>query len=367
MADSKNFEKRKIQDTNGSGFGSYSEGVGGGASPHGKSAPSDHGHGVNSDYRQANNDTMQPRTGDGKFTYKSVNGQSIDPKYGPSRGETVNPLLTGGKNGVKIDDVKQQFYNQQGAYWDQYKDSWCRKGSMVVTAGDFKVRVSSEDIWDVAKHRYDKNKGEFEGESSMFNETKKGRHSLEEKSAIQKAKSSGEEQGVIDQSTGALKLKPGVVPQAPQPKPQPVPGAGAGSTPVVPGGGNGAQPPVSVNAASASDIANADYTPKYGDDDIAQARAILQQAGLSDSDLSDFDNLSPKEKDAYIDKYFSESDDEADTTQMPDQTAPEADATPEADASEGKQESKTEGKGKPEEKEEDSEAIKKIKKMGFSD
>ena len=90
MANSK-YQKKKIQDTENSGFGNYDEGVGGGASPN-DSKQGTHGHGANSDYRKENNDTMQARTADGKFTYKSVNGQSIDPKYGPSRGKTVNPL-----------------------------------------------------------------------------------------------------------------------------------------------------------------------------------------------------------------------------------------------------------------------------------
>lgn len=355
MAKNKAFQKKKIQDTDGSGFGKYQEGVGGGGSLEAKN-PKQRAPGVNSSYRKQNNDTMQPRTDDGKFTYKSVNGQSIDPKYGPSRGKTVNPLLTGGENGVKIEDVETQFANKGGSYWNKYKDSWYQKGSEIVTAGDFKVRVAAETIWNVAKRKYDAVKGEFEGESSIFAETKKGRYGKEERAAKQKAQASGAEQGVISQSTGGLKLKPGTVVQPPMVQPKPQPGAKPGNTPVVPIGGTmGAQPGVSPRAnvatASANDIVNADYTPKYSDDDISQARDILKEQGFTDDELADFDSLSPKEKDNYIDKYFGEEEEEEVS----------AEATTAQDASSNPPSSE-EQPG-----EEDSEAVKKIKKMGFSD
>lgn len=345
----KNFQKKKIQDTEGSGFGDYQEGVGGGASPEEKN-PNQRAPGVNSKYRQQNNDTMQPRTDDGKFTYKSVNGHSIDPKYGPSRGKTVNPLLTGGENGIKIEDVEKDFANQSGKYWDKYKDKWYTKGGEVVTSGDFKTRVAGEAVWDVAKRSYDEVTGEFQSESSVFSETKKGRRSKEENAARQKALASGEEQAVINQSTGGIKVKPGVVIQPPVVQPKPQPGAQPGNTPVIPAGGTpGAQPGISpsmnVATTSASDIENADYTPKYSNDDISQARDILKEQGFTDDELADFDSLSPKEMDDYIDKYFGEEDEDASTAQ---------------DASSNSPSSK-------EQPEEDSEAIKKIKKMGFSD
>ena len=249
MAKNKAFQKKKIQDTKDSGFGQYQEGVGGGSSPEAKD-PNQRAPGVNSDYRKQNNDTMQPRTDDGKFTYKSVNGQSIDPKYGPSRGKTVNPLLTGGENGVKIEDVETQFANKSGAYWDKYKDKWYTKGGEVVTTGDFKTRVAADTVWNVAKRKYDTVKGEFEGESSVFEETKKGRSSKEESAAKQQAQASGEEQAVINQETGAIKTKPGTPPMVaptptpkPTPRPQPTPGATPGSTPIAPGSGQpGSQP-----------------------------------------------------------------------------------------------------------------------------
>lgn len=377
---SKNFQKKKIQDTENSGFGNYQEGVGGGGSPEAKD-PQQRAPGVNSSYRKQNNDTMQPRTDDGKFTYKSVNGQSIDPKYGPSRGKTVNPLLTGGENGIKIEDVETEFANQSGAYWNKYKDSWYQKGSEIVTSGDFKVRVAAETIWNVAKRSYNEVTGEFGGEIEFdhklgnggtknsqgtsgaaeretFAETKKGRPGKEERAAKQRAQASGTEQGVINQSTGGLKLKPGTVVQPPVVQPKPQPGVKTGNTPVIPTGGTaGTQPGVSprsnVATTSANDIVNADYTPKYSDDDISQARDILKEQGFTDDELADFDSLSPKEKDNYIDKYFGEEEEgeevptEATTTQDDSSNPPSSEEQPE--------------------EEEDSEAVKKIKKMGFSD
>lgn len=244
----KNFQKKKIQDTKDSGFGNYQEGVGGGGSPKAKD-PSKRAPGVNSDYRQNNNNTMQARTDDGKFTYKSVNGQPIDPKYGPSRGKTVNPLLTGGQNGIKIEDVENQFIDQKGEYWDKYKDKWYNKGGEVVVgnvSNDWKVRVAGEAVWNVGKRRYDSVKGEFEGENENFSETKKGRPGKEEAAAKQKAQASGEEQAVINQNTGGIKSKPGTVLNRPVPKPQPqpkptpaptpTPGQMPGATPIMPNG-----------------------------------------------------------------------------------------------------------------------------------
>ena len=362
----KNFQKKKIEETQGSGFKKYQENVGGGNSPE-PGDPNKRAPGVNSEYRQENNDTMQPRTKDGKFTYKSVNGKSIDPKYGESRGKTVNPLLTGGENGVMIDDVERDFASQSGKYWSKYKDSWYQKGGEIVTT-DLKTRVAAEAIWNVAKRNYNEVTGEFGGnikfqhqlgngsvkagsgfggaeEKKTFEETKKGRSGKEEQAAKQKAKATGEEQAVIEQSTGGIKLKPGTV--IPKPAPvAPTPGASVGTTPVVPTPGVGGQAGV-VNTASASDIANADYTPKYSDDDIGQARSILQQSGFSDEELADFDAMSPKEKDDYIDKYFDASEEEETVETETEEAKPAPSATP----------------SQPE----DSEATKKIKNMGFSE
>ncbi|MCR4661701.1 MAG: hypothetical protein K5765_06880 [Clostridia bacterium] len=214
-------EKSKIQETQGSGFGQYQEGVGGGASPQ-PLKPGTHGHGVNSDHRKANNDTQQPRDNQGHFTYKSVNGQSINPKYGPSRGKTVNPLLTGGDGTIKISDVEQEFSAKSGSIWDKYKDKWYQKGSEFILQDGkkWKTHVAGETVWEVGKRRYDKVKGEFEKESSVFDEIKSGAPSKEEKTARQLAQSSGSEQAVLDNS-GAIKVKPGTVPLKPIKKEEP--------------------------------------------------------------------------------------------------------------------------------------------------
>lgn len=354
------FQKKKIQDTKNSNFGHYSEDTGGGI-PFDKGNTNTRTTQENGKLRKANNDTMQPRTDDGKFTYKSVNGQSINPKYGPSRGKTVNPLLTEGENGIYIDDVESQFANKKGKYWDKYKDKWYQGGGeyMLMSQGkhhkaDFATRVAGDAIWNVAKRIYNKVTGEFGGiigegkESDVFKQGKKGARTAEEQAAYQKAQQTGEEQAVIDKSSGGIKLKPGTVLPVPQPAPQP---RTTGQSPIAPSvGGNqpGAQPTLSAGS-NVSAIENADYTPKYSDEDLNDVKEFMKQQGFSDDDIAKFDLLSPKEKDDYIDKNFIEDEEEAV-------------AEPEAQE-ETVEEEKTE---EPKE-EEDSEAIKKIKNLGFTD
>lgn len=196
---------KKLQETEGlnTGFGEYNESTGGGK-PFEAGNSNTRTTRENGKTRQAQNPTTnQPRTGDGKFTYKSVNGQSIDPKYGPSRGVTVPPTLTGGENGVKIEDVKEGFKSQSGDYWDKYKDKWYQKGSMVVTTG-LSTKVSAEDVWKMAKE-YDSSLGEFKGESENWS-TKKGGKSKEEKSAKEEVEKTGEQQNVIEKETGGIKV-----------------------------------------------------------------------------------------------------------------------------------------------------------------
>ena len=298
------YQKKKIQDTDNSGFGKYTENVGGGGSPKAKD-PNQRGPGVNSDYRKENDDTMQPRTNDGKFTYKSVNGQSIDPKYGPSRGKTVNPLLTGGENGVKISDVEQEFSAQSGAYWNKYKDKWYRKGEEMVLSDEkgkkWTVRVAGEAIWDVAKRSYDKVKGEFESESETFDETRKGRLGKEEKAAKQQAQKSGEEQAVIDQASGGIKLKPGAkrqiasIPPVPQ---TPTPGATVPQSPVAPAPGIGsAKPTVQL---------------KHTAEQLSAAKKLLSDAGLDVSAYTD--EQLDQVVDNYIDFDEDSSEDESDAS-----------------------------------------------------
>ena len=277
----KNFTKKKIQDTENSNFGNYQEGVGGGGSPEPKN-PAQRAPGVNSEYREENNDTMQPRTDDGKFTYKSVNGKSIDPKYGPSRGKTVNPLLTGGENGIKIADVEKEFSSESGAYWDKYKDKWYRKGGEVVTGGDFKVRVAAEAVWNVAKQAYNEVTGEFGGniefehqlgsgnvkkgkgtdgaaEAETFANTKKGRRGQEEKAAVAQAKSAGDENAVIANTSGGIKVKPGT--------PNPTP---ASSQPFTP-----PQTPIQQNPSSYTPSSSQSQSPFSA----PQGQNILQAPG----------------------------------------------------------------------------------------
>ena len=312
MASSKKpYQKKKIQSTYGGGFGKYQENTGGGDSPNGNAKPGTHGHGVNSDYRQENNDTMQPRTSDGKFTYKSVNGKSIDPKYGPSRGKTVNPLLTGGVNGIKISDVESQFASQQGSYWDKYKDKWYQKGSEVVTS-DGKTRVAAKAVWEVAKESYNEVTGEFGGniktthklgnggvkniggkggtaESNVFDEVKRGRKTAEEQKAQQQALKTGKEQNVIDKNTGGIKLKPGIKPFRPitptptvgqQPSPAPV-------TPTTP-----RQQPTSTPTTTPT----AKLT--HSSEQLKQARQLLSQSGYDTSGFTD------EQLDQVVDNYI---------------------------------------------------------------
>ena len=204
----KNDNVKKIQETEGGNFGNYQESTGGGT-PFEKGNSNTRTTRENGKKREAQNPTTsQPRDSMGHFTYKSVNGKSIDPKYGPSRGKTVNPLLTGGDGTIKIEDVEKQFGAQSGVYWDKYKDKWYQKGGKVVTAG-LSTKVSAETIWEMAKKRYDTVKGEFEGESKNWS-TKTGKKSAAEKAAIQKAKSTGEQQFAIDSSTGAIETKGGM-------------------------------------------------------------------------------------------------------------------------------------------------------------
>lgn len=199
---------KKIQETEGGGFGQYQESTGGGT-PFEKGNSNTRTTRENGKKREAQNPTTsQPRDKFGHFTYKSVNGQSIDPKYGPSRGKTVNPLLTGGDGTIKIEDVEKQWSSQSGAYWNKYKDKWYTKGGKVVTQG-LSTKISAETVWNMAKRRYDQVKGEFEGESESWS-TKTGKKSAAEKAAAQKVKSTGEQQYAIDASTGAIETKGGM-------------------------------------------------------------------------------------------------------------------------------------------------------------
>jgi len=203
--DAKKHIVKKMEETEGlnTGFGEYKESTGGGH-PFKKGDSNTRTTRENGKIRQAENpESSQPRDRGGRFTYKSVNGQSIDPKYGPSRGKTVPPTLTGGNEDgvVYIKDVEQQFGSKSGAYWDKYKDKWYTKGGKVITEG-LSTKVSAKTVWDMAKE-YDSKLGEFKGESENW-QTKSGAKSQAEKAAIEKAHDSKQQQNVISAKHGGI-------------------------------------------------------------------------------------------------------------------------------------------------------------------
>lgn len=195
---------KKIQDYDNSGFGKYEESTGGGH-PFEAGNSNTRTTKENGKLRQSNNDTMQPRTNDGKFTYKSANGHAI--KSDKSRGKTVNPLLTGGVNGIYIEDVEKQFKKKSGFYFNKFKDTWFVGGGEMIGT-DFKTHISKKTCWEIAHEKYNEEKGEFGGESENWDYNKRGVKSKNEKAAIQKAQVSGESEAVIDKSTGAIKNAP---------------------------------------------------------------------------------------------------------------------------------------------------------------
>ncbi len=353
----KNFQKKTSQDNT---FGKYEEGVGGGDSPQPRNY-SQRAPGVNSEHRRENNDTMQPRTDDGKFTYKSVNGKSINPKYGPSRGTTVNPLLTGGKNGVQIDEVKRQFQEQQGEYWDKYKDKWYRKGDEMIAGNvkdGWKTKVAAEDIWEVYK-TYNESTGEFGGgdvyyehelgnggtrvgkgknkttaESEVFDETKKGRPSNDAKKAASQAEKTGVNQAVIDSKTGGFR-NPNNKTQKTK-----VPSAGNNNTqsPVIPTTPTSDSPTNTVDVGSENDGSNGLLHSK---DQLERVRNLIRENGHDDSLYTD------EQIDALYNT-FIDDDDEIET-KTEELTIP------------------TKSKNNKNNNKSDSKIIKKIKDMGFSE
>ena len=317
---SKNYKQKKIQDTEGGKFGTYTEDTGGG---HPFNTSNTRTTKENGKYRKANNKTMQPRTDDGKFTYKSANGQSIDPKYGPSRGKTVNPVLTGGKNGIKIEDVEKQFAEGKGNVWDEFKDKWYRKGGEAVVNG-LKVKVAGIAIWDVAKEyneelgeykgiasASDYNKGKYTGESEIFEKSKLGRTSNAAKAAKQKAKSTKESQFVIDQKTGGIKggqeeLQKKVNEKPYKKKETPVaPKAPTTETPTTKA--PVAETPVSEKAP----VAETKSGVKYGSEQLAKIKDYFMNDYFKDNPekgtalVNKLFSLTPEQIDAQIDKWKS--------------------------------------------------------------
>lgn len=211
----KNFKKMtSIKDTEGGNFGGYKENLGGGTpvggvwgGPSGRVGWDERGR---PGHRQE-----QPRTKDGKFTYNSVNGKET---IYESRGKTVNPLLTGGENGVYIDEMEKQFSEKKGNLYEKYKGKlWQRNAELITKEGSkYKVKLSNESIWNIARKSFDISKGEFTGESSTFETSKSGRHGKEEKAAIAEArKGKGETLVKSASDPDALKQNAGQAPTRP--------------------------------------------------------------------------------------------------------------------------------------------------------
>lgn len=213
-----NFKKMtSIKDTEGGNFGHYKE-YNGGGSPKGGVWGGTNGR-VGWSKRQSMGEVGanesrkdQPRTSDGKFTYNSVNGKETEYE---ARGKTVNPLLTGGVNGVKISNVKRQFANKQGIFYDKYKDKWFQKGSILITkeGRKYKRQISAHDVWEIARVSFNLKDDAFTFEKENFDETKKGRISKEEKAGISQAKKSKGET-IVKTPSGGQFIKRGTTPDA---------------------------------------------------------------------------------------------------------------------------------------------------------
>ena len=292
-------DQPKIQETEGGGFGEYKEGVGGGH-PFSKGDSNTRTTKANGKLREKENpSTMQARTADGRFTYKSVNGQQIDPKYGPSRGKTVNPVLTGGKNGVMIDDVKEQFGSESGSYWDKYKSKWYEKGGEIVSK-DLKTKVAAEAVWEVAKE-YNKELGEFKGESEVFS-SKSGKKGKEEQAAAEKAKKEGKYQYVYKKDKAGEDAIKSYKKKVQEPKP-------AEEQPVAPA----PEAPAPQPAPAPKAEPKAEYVSKYSDEEYqkvsdffdAQAKANNWPEDKLGQIKAKFANLSPEKKEAQVDAWMN--------------------------------------------------------------
>ena len=207
----KKFKKMpKIAEAEDSGFGQYQEALGGGSPKGGIWGGSNGRIGWEErkkmgEVKEGEDRQSQPRDKSGHFTYNSVNGKET--KY-PGRGETVNPLLTGGDGTIKIDDVKSQFTAKSGDLYDKYKDKWYQKGSEKITLQGKKyvTKLSNEDIWEIGRKSWDIKKGELSGESGTFEQSKSGRSTKFEKAAKALTKKTGQEQ-FVKSDTGAIQVK----------------------------------------------------------------------------------------------------------------------------------------------------------------
>lgn len=205
-----------IKDTEGGNFGGYKE-YNGGGTPVGGHFGGQSGRVGWKQRGEPGHREEQPRTNDGKFTYNSVNG--METKY-DGRGKTVNPLLTGGENGIKIDDVKSQFGAKSGNLYDNWKGKFYQKGSMKATkeGKKYTIKLSANDVWECAKYSINAKTGEFgtsaraqkagvTAESQNWEQTKMGAPGKAGTAAKALAKKTGEEQYVQTQDGGIAKFK----------------------------------------------------------------------------------------------------------------------------------------------------------------
>lgn len=212
----------KIAETQGSNFGNYSEANGGG-SPKGGVWGGQSGRVGWENRKQAGevkegeSRKEQPRDKAGHFTYNSVNGKET---LYPGRGDTVNPLLTGGDGTIHISDVvdkrtgqtkqgiKSQFAQKSGAYYDKWKSVFYQKGSELITkqGKKFTTKLASDDVWEIGRRNWDAKKGEFKDEGKTFEKGKVGAPSKAQKQAMAFAKKNKEET-FVKTPDGAIKVK----------------------------------------------------------------------------------------------------------------------------------------------------------------
>jgi len=149
MADQKKINVSEVADEYYEGKGkkgSYQENTGGGH-PFKAGDSNTRTTGANGKIRQAENDTDQPRTKDGKFTYNAVNGKDV--KY-EQRGKTVPPTLTGGRNGVYINEEdKKETAISAEAFFDKKEYQPFFEGDKVAFEG--KVKTLKVDDFKVAQ------------------------------------------------------------------------------------------------------------------------------------------------------------------------------------------------------------------------
>ena len=171
---------------------------------------------------------------------------------------------------------------------------------------DWSTRVAADTIWNVAKRRYDSVKGEFVREGKVFSESKKGKLGSEELAAKQLAQATGQEQAVMDQGTGAIKVKPGTVqnfPSTPAPTPAKTPSPSVG----IPSAGT----PSSVNVSKLT------HTKAQLD----SARQLLSSAGVDTSGYTD------EQLDQIVDNYIDFSEENNETEKVESKKDTEAEKT----------------------------------------